>query len=78
MPQLNIRLTAHFAKDLNKFMRLRHINTKSEAVRIAIKEGIQRTFTQTKLINFTEWLGIAAEIPPNKNNKFSYNKDIWK
>ena len=41
MSQLNIHVTASFEKDLNKFMKLRHINTKSEAIRLAIKEDIQ-------------------------------------
>ncbi len=36
MSQLNIHMTSIFEKDLQKFMRLRHIKTKSEAIRLYI------------------------------------------
>lgn len=77
MSQLNIHVTASFEKDLNKFMRLRHINTKSEAIRLAIKEGIQHAAAHTTPGNFTNWLGLATQIPTNKKAKFSSDSDLW-
>lgn len=76
MSQLNIHLTPSFEKDLNKFMRLRNISTKSEAIRIAIKEGVER-MANHKTVNFTSWLGSANEVPVNKNAKFSSDDDLW-
>ena len=77
MSQLNIHLNPSFEKDLSKFMRLRHINTKSEAIRTAIKEGIQHLTTHAKPVNFSTWLGLAKEAPVNKKAKFSSDKDLW-
>jgi len=77
MSQLNIHLTPGFEKDLNKFMKLRHINTKSEAIRVAIKEGIEHTFSQSKPGDFTNWLGLGNQVPTNKKPKFSSDDDLW-
>ena len=77
MSQLNIHLTASFEKDLHKFMKIRHIHTKSEAIRVAIKEGIQHSLTKTKPVNFNDWLGIAMQIPINNKPKFTSDDDIW-
>jgi hypothetical protein len=78
MSQLNIHLTTSFEKDLNKFMKLRHIKTKSEAIRVALKEGIQHAIAHRKPINFTDWLGLAKKAPVNKKTKFSSDDDLWK
>lgn len=77
MSQLNIHVTVSFEKDLNKFMKLRHINTKSEAIRLAIKEGIQRAAAHVACANFTDWLGLATQVPTNKKAKFSSDDDLW-
>ena len=77
MSQLNIHLTPSFEKDLNKFMKLRHINTKSEAIRVAIKEGIYHSMARSKTVNFTNWLGLANQAPTNKKAKFSSDDDLW-
>ena len=78
MSQLNIHLTASFQSELKKFMKLRHIDTKSEAIRVAIKEGIQHAMIHTKPVNFTSWLGLANQVPVNKKVKFSSDDDLWK
>lgn len=77
MSQLNIHVTASFEKDLNKFMKLRHIQTKSEAIRLAIKEGIQHAAAHVAPGNFTDWLGLATQAPVNKKAKFSSDDDLW-
>jgi hypothetical protein len=77
MSQLNIHLTSSFEKDLNQFMKLRHINTKSQAIRVAIKEGIQHSITHAKSLDFTSWLGLAKQVPANKKPKFSCDDDLW-
>jgi hypothetical protein len=77
MSQLNVHVTPSFEKDLNKFMQLRHINTKSEAIRVAIKEGILRAEAHPKPVDFTSWLGMATQVPVNKKAKFSSDDDLW-
>lgn len=78
MSQLNIHVTTRFENDLKKFMKLRHINTKSEAIRVAIQEGIQNALIHTKSANFEEWLGLANQAPINKKFKFFSDDDLWK
>lgn len=36
-----MRLTPEFEKMLHRFMRMRQLKTKSEAIRIAVKEGCE-------------------------------------
>lgn len=78
MTQLNIHLTSSFESNLRKFMKLRHIKTKSEAIRIAIKEGVERASAYSSPTNFSDWLGFANQVPVNKNVKFSSDNDLWK
>jgi hypothetical protein len=78
MSQLNIHVTTSFEKDLNKYMKLKHIETKSEAIRIAIKEGILHAAARIKPIDFSGWLGLGLQVPVNKKTKFSSDDDIWK
>jgi len=77
MAQLNIHMTATFEEDLRRFMKLRHIPTKAEAVRTAIKEGLHATF-YTQMVNFSEWIGLANKEPINKHPKFHSHDDLWK
>lgn len=77
MSQLNIHMTPNFEKDLNKFMKIRHISTKSEAIRLAIKEGIQHAMSERTPVDFSEWLGQALQVPVNKKTKFSSDDDLW-
>lgn len=77
MSQLNIHLTPSFEKNLIKFMKLRHIDTKSEAIRVAIKEGIEHTSLHAKPVNFTKWLGLGTQVPTNKKSRFSSDDDLW-
>jgi hypothetical protein len=78
MTQLNIHMTATFEKDLLKFMKIRHIPTKSEAIRIAIKEGLEHTAGRLKAPDFSEWAGLGKEVPQNKKLKFKSDDDLWK
>lgn len=78
MPQLNIHLTPTFEKDLKKFMKIRHIETKSEAIRIAIKEGIEHSIGPVKPVDFSKWIGLGNQAPVNKKRKFFSDSDLWK
>lgn len=78
MSQLNIHVTPSFEKDLNKYMKLKHIQTKSEAIRVAIKEGIQHATSQARTVDFSDWLGLGLQVSINKKKKFSSDNDLWK
>lgn len=78
MGQLNIHMTAEFEKELHKFMKIRHIDTKAAAIRIAIKEGIEHSMRQANKSDFSDWAGLAAEAPTNPKPRFTSDDDIWK
>jgi hypothetical protein len=78
MSQLNIHITAAFEHDLRKFMRMRHLKSKAEAIRTAIKEGLEHAMPQIKPLDFSSWEGLGKQIPVNKNPKFHSDDDLWK
>ncbi|HSW94092.1 MAG TPA: hypothetical protein VLJ15_07060 [Gammaproteobacteria bacterium] len=77
MTQLNIHMTPGFERELAKFMKIRHLKTKAEAVRIAIKEGLEHS-VQAKPTDFSAWVGIGKEIPNNKKPRFHSDDDLWR
>lgn len=76
MRQLNIHMTPRLARDLTKFMKKRHLKTKAEAIRTAIKEGLERC-EETKPIDFSSWAGLGLQAPTNKNPKFKNDHALW-
>lgn len=78
MTQLNIHITDEFENELQKFMKIRHLKTKAEAIRTAIKEGLERSVSNIKSTDFSTWLGLGKQIPTNKKIKFKSDDDLWK
>lgn len=78
MRQLNIHLTDAFARDLQKFMKIRHISTKAEAIRTAIKEGLEHSAANEKTTDFSAWLGLAKQVPINNKPRFKSDEELWK
>ncbi len=78
MSQLNIHMTATLEHDLQKFMKVRHLNSKAEAIRTAIKESLERSFPKANAVDFSSWKGLAKKIPTNENPKFDSDQDLWK
>jgi hypothetical protein len=78
MAQLNIHLQPAFEEDLAKFMRLRGIATKSEAVRLAIREGVERLIrARRKDTSFRDWIGLGTKAPTNPRPRFETDDDLW-
>lgn len=77
MRQLNIHMTPALARDLTKFMKIRHIKTKAEAVRTAVKESLEHSSDRVEPIDFSTWIGIGTQIPTRKKPKFKTDKDLW-
>ena len=78
MKQLNIHITSTLARDLLKFMKMRHIKTKAEAVRTSIKEGLEHSSANIPTSDFSKWIGLGNQVPLNKNPKFKTDDDLWK
>lgn len=77
MPQLNMHLTPEFQQSLADYMRLRHLKTKSEAIREAVREALERERSRRRTADFTTWLGLANRVPQNPHPRFSSDDDLW-
>ena len=78
MAQLNIHMTEQFAAALRRFMRLRGIRNKSEAVRVAVNEGLDRAFREVRPCDFTRWIGAGLKAGRNSRPKFKSHDDLWR
>ena len=61
MSQLNINLSGEFEEALERLMRLRRIRTKSDAIRLAIQESLERALAETRDYDFTGLVGRARD-----------------
>jgi hypothetical protein len=77
MSQLNVHLTPEFEQVLAEYMRLRGIRTKSDAVRLALQEAVEREKRLHRVPDFTRWLGLGKQSPENPNPRFHSDDDLW-
>ena len=77
MAQLNINVTPDFERDLKRFMRLRRLRTKSEAIRIAIREAVERSLGAAGEQDFSSWIGIARGKLPGHETRFMSDDELW-
>lgn len=78
MNPLNVPMNEALEHDLRQFMRMRDIKTESEAVRIAIKEGLESAYKKKKPFDFGKLLGKANAFPQNPNPRFKSDDDLWR
>jgi hypothetical protein len=74
---MNIHLTPEFQQSLLEYMRLRHLKTKSEAVRTAVREALERELSRRRTADFTSWLGLGNRAPQNPRPRFRSDDDLW-
>jgi len=77
MPQINIHLTAEFENALAEYMQIRRIKTKSDAIRLAVWEGLERERRRRQAPDFSRWLGLAKGAPENPHPRFRSDDDLW-
>jgi hypothetical protein len=77
MTQLNVNMTPEFEAALSRFMRMRGIRRKSDAIRIAIAEGVERGTGRPVECRFSDWLGAATREPLNQSPRFRSDDEIW-
>lgn len=78
MSQLNIHLTPDFEQALSEYMKLKRVKTKSDAVRLAVQEAVQRERGLPVVPDFSRWIGLALQVPGNPNPRFRSDDDLWK
>jgi metal-responsive CopG/Arc/MetJ family transcriptional regulator len=76
MSQLNLHMTPEFSRKLARFMKLRGIATKSEAVRTAIGEAVERAEAKPPT-NWQEMRGIAAKYPHAPRKDWLTEDELW-
>ncbi|OHB75480.1 MAG: hypothetical protein A2Z34_08995 [Planctomycetes bacterium RBG_16_59_8] len=77
MGQINMHVTPWFEKMLARFMRVRKIATKSEAIRIAVKEGVERSVGKGGTVEFHSLRGYANRFSVNPRPRFRNDDDLW-
>ena len=75
MSQLNLHVTREFERDLGRFMRLRGMRTKSEAIRLAVREGLERA-RRAPSKGFSGWAGAGLTVEPNPDPRFPSDDDL--
>ena len=77
MSQLNMHMTKTFEDELNMLMTLRHISTKSEAIRIAVRENLQQLTRKKTPTDFASWRGSALPTQKRKNKIVLSDDEMW-
>jgi hypothetical protein len=77
MPRLSLHVSLEFEQLLSEFMRRRRIRTKSDAVRLAVLEAVERERLVYRAPNFSQWLGLGRQAPENPNPRFRSDHDLW-
>ncbi len=78
MSQLNLHLKPDFERNLQSFMRMREIKTKSEAIRVAVREGLERAIEERGGgTDFHRWIGAALGEGENPEPRFQSDDDLW-
>lgn len=78
MSQINLHVKPDFQRDLERFMRLRGIGTKSEAIRVAVSEGLERARAAPKAKAFASLAGAALAATTNPEPRFKTDDDLWR
>jgi hypothetical protein len=76
MKQLNLNVTPEFERDLKLFMKRKGIKRKSDAIRIALRELVERAAPQADC-DFHSLLGIGLKAPLNPNPRFKTEDELW-
>lgn len=75
--QLNIHVTPAFERALKRFMRLRGLSSKSEAVRIAVQDAAEREAGLRSAVDFTRLRGAGLDVAVNPHPRFSTEDELW-
>jgi hypothetical protein len=74
--QLIINMTPELASALKRLKRARRIKTNAEAIRLAVKEALERK-RPSAAVDFTEWVGLGISAPPSVRPRFHGDDDLW-
>lgn len=75
--QLNLHVTPEFERALKRLMRLRGIESKSEAVRLAVEETAARAGHAHRKGSLAALRGAATKVAANPAPRFASEDDLW-
>lgn len=76
MSQLNINMNAEFEKALKRLMQARGLKSKTEAVRLAVREAVERERSEGA-VDFADWIGLGNAAPQNPSPRFASDDALW-
>jgi hypothetical protein len=77
MAQINLHVTPEFEQALGRLVRLRGLRSKSEAIRSAVLEALERETERGGTTDFRGWLGAARAVPLNPRPRFRSESELW-
>ena len=77
MSQLNMQVTRQFQIELRRLMQARGIHSKSEAIRRAVSEALERTLSAEGRVDYLAWVGMAEACGQNPSPRFKTHDDLW-
>lgn len=78
MAQLNMHVDAEFERDLAELVSLRRAPSKSAAIRLVVREAVEREHRTARTSAFSSLRGLALKAPVNPDPRFSSDDDLWK
>jgi Arc/MetJ-type ribon-helix-helix transcriptional regulator len=75
MRQLNLNVTDEFVRDLQRLMKRKGINSKSEAIRLAVREAAASAAAPVS--DYRGWLGMALKAPLKPKPRFRDEDSLW-
>jgi metal-responsive CopG/Arc/MetJ family transcriptional regulator len=76
MSQISVELNPELEHALAEYMKLRHIETEAEAIRVALRELVERARPASRS-DFSRWLGLGLQVPENPAPRFHSDHDLW-
>lgn len=78
MSQFNLNLTPEFEKALERFRRIRKLKSRSEAMRVAVLESLEREIGTSRVQEYSTWIGLGSRVAENPNRRFHSHDDLWR
>jgi Arc/MetJ-type ribon-helix-helix transcriptional regulator len=78
MPQINIHLTDEFSRQIDRLVLVGAFPSKSEAIRAAVRETLERRTIDARPADFSAWRGLAGPGRGNPRRRFRSDDDLWR
>ena len=76
MPQINLNVTPQFAEDLERLVRLRGLPNRSQAIRVAVREAVERALAEAPAGGIASLQGIAVQ-GARRRRRFTDDDGLW-